>query len=163
MRKFFGVTMVASLLSALLIGGALAWTTGSLQQPLSVQTGDVCASVANVVPTTNKLYPSLSDQDVATGAIANCGLADPGVSVQLAAVSGITFGPVSAPSSPECSTYANTFILGQASYDVTPIPPGQTGGLWTIKLFVPLDTPDSCQAQTLTFDATFNVETVASP
>lgn len=158
MRKIFIGTMLASLLSAIVIGGALAWT-GSTTGSYSSSAGQISVAIANDLYTGNQIYPTGSTIPLVTGQIKNNTAANPGVNVAITGGTLTNFlsdGLV-------CNTWLGLGGAWTGSVGVTDgsavAPGGAVGGGWTAGVSVHPTMDNDCQNRPFTYDVTINVTT----
>lgn len=158
MRKIFIGTMLASLLSAIVIGGALAWT-GSTTASYSTSSGAISVAIAGAGSTGNQIYPTGSNIPLVTGAIQNNTAANPGVNVAITGGTLTNFlsnGGV-------CNAWLALPGAWTGSVTVTDgsgvAPGGAVGGGWSAGVSVYPTMDNDCQNRPFTYDVTINVTT----
>lgn len=149
LRKLFGSTMAVSMIGAVIIGGAAAWTSSTTPSSQSAQIGGISVALANPGSTGNYLYPTGQFIAVLQGNIQNNTPANPGVAVVITGGAASSFNPGG------CVTSQQVAVT-----DPSPVPPGgNVGGIWRLDLAMPTNADNSCQNQTLTYDLVINVAT----
>ena len=149
MRKLFIGTIVVSLLGALVIGAALAWT-GSTTGSGSATAGGVGVTFNNWVPTGNPVVPNDNWIQVADTGFTNTG--DITVHATGGSVSGIDV-----PGGGAC----NDNLLGAVNVsDGSNVLPGNSIGD-AYDVFLKMDTlaEDDCQGDTINYSVTIDVST----
>lgn len=158
MRKIFLGTMLASLLSAVAIGGALAWT-GSTTSSYNASAGAISVAIANAAYTGNQVYPTGSTIPLVTGQIQNNTTANPGVNVAITGGSLTNFSSNGAA----CNTWLALSGAWTGSVAVTDgsavAPGGAVGGGWSAGVSVYPTMDNDCQNRPFTYDVTINVTT----
>jgi hypothetical protein len=148
MRKLFlGITTL-SMLGALIVGAALAWTTQVNNTTGSAQAGQIVAEpVLTSVTPAQKLYPTGTYIHVQDAALKNTTPADPGISLKIA--SGTVFGfPTTV-----ANGYGTCNVAGMLSgivdnIDSTPVAPGSTGGSAAVQIKMDPATPECAENKT---------------
>jgi hypothetical protein len=156
MRKFFGGTIIVSLLAAGLIGAALAWTgsqTGGIDN--GAVAGQVCVNFFDEGTVANPVVPNGGWTQVYKGGLDNCGDVDVHVKSGLDAgtVTGISYDlgcGGSAHTTGRVQRLANTSVV---------VGGGGISDLWSVELNADADLPDSCQNSNIDFTVTINVTT----
>lgn len=149
MRKLFIGTIVVSLLGALVIGAALAWT-GSAKGPASATAGTVGVEFYNWQPTGNPVIPNDSYIKIADSGFHNTG--DIAVHATGGLVDNIWVAGASA---------CNDDISGAVNVsDGSAVAPGgYIADAYDIFLYMGAGAEDSCQGATINYDVTINVGT----
>ncbi|MCO5203379.1 MAG: hypothetical protein M9925_16985 [Chloroflexi bacterium] len=158
MRKIFMGTMFASFLSAIVIGGALAWT-GSATTNYAATSGSISVALANAAYTSNQIYPTGSTINLVSGQIQNNTAANPGVAV---AITGGTLTNFSSDNG-VCNAWlalggAWTGSVGVSDGSAVN-PGGNVGGGWVAGVSVHPTMVNDCQNKNFTYDVTINVTT----
>ena len=155
MRKFFGGTIVVSLMAAGLVGAALAWT-GSITDGVDdgATAGYVCVTLYNQETVANPVVPNGGFTEVMNGGLENCG--DVAVHVK----SGVDAGSVSTISYDSgCGGADNTIgRVVRISGATVPVDT-DVDDLWRVDLAADGDLEDACQGDTIDFTVTVNVTT----
>jgi len=147
MRKLFIGTIVVSLLGALVIGAALAWT-GSAKAPVSATAGTVGVAFYNWVPTGNLVIPNDTYIKVADSGFTNTG------NITVHATGGLVDNIWGAG---DC----DNDISGSVNVsDGSAVAPGYSiADAYDIFLYMGSGAEDSCQGVTINYDVTIDVGT----
>jgi len=149
MRKLFIGTIVVSLLGALVIGAALAWT-GSAKGPASATAGTVGVAFYNWVPTGNLVIPNDTYIKVADSGFTNTG------NITVHATGGLV-GNIWETAGGAC----NDNITGAVNVsDGSNVLPGNSiADAYDVYLKMDSSAEDSCQGATINYDVTIDVGT----
>ncbi len=156
MRKLFMGTLITSLLGALVVGAALAWT-GSAVENYNTSAGTLSVALYSVDATGNAVYPTASAIYVLQGGIQNNTPANPGIAVSVQ--TGGAAGSVAVVSTTDgCQGYLSGDVDLLNSSFVGP-GGGNADNLWAAWLSMAENAPDICQGDTININVTVNVET----
>ena len=154
-RKLFAAVFAVSLLTALVIGAALAWA-GSASGNYSSTAGTISVALYSVDATGNAVYPTATHIAVLTGGIQNNTPANPGIAVQVR--DGVNAGSVTSIAALGCQAWLSGDVdrldgafINAGGYNAD--------NLWQAWLQMNTDCPDSCQGVTINYDVTVNVQT----
>lgn len=154
-RKIFASVFVVSLLAALVIGAALAWT-GSASGNYTSTAGTISVALYNVGTTGNQVYPTAAPIVVLKGGIKNNTTPNPGIAVRVRP--GVDAGSVTIVSASGCGPCLSGDVDRLAN---TLVNPGGNvaSNLWQAWLQMTADCPDTCQGVNINYDVAVNVQT----
>jgi hypothetical protein len=143
MRKLFLGTALTSLMAAVLIGGALAWT-GSTSGSSTATAGEVAVAFYDYVQINNPVVPTGNPIKVARGGLTNTG--DIQVYVTGGSVTGTGNSPGCGVTGSVVVTDNNWLAVGESR-----------SNLYDVYLTMATNAHDGCQNAALGYDITINV------